>query len=192
MRIIAGIARGRHLYTPRGLQTRPTLDKVRGALFNILAEVVPGSKVLDLFAGTGALGIEALSRGAWYCLFLEKERLALEAIKRNLRTAGLEPRARVLKIDVFKSLAYLESCQTGFELVLAGPPYRVLEEEKDRERLFRLFEELAGHGILHPPGIVVLEHRGKSGEMPLRLGTLCLFDQKTYGDTVLSLWHMLK
>lgn len=190
MRIIAGVAKGRHLYSPKGLRIRPTLDKVREALFNILGEVVQGSSVLDLFAGTGAMGIEALSRGAETCLFVENYGPAVETIKKNLKISGLESKARVLKMDVFKALPLLSEKGEHFEIAFLDPPYSLLEKRRERERLFHLLEDLAQQGILSTPGIVALEHRKQRIETPECLGRLLRFDERIYDDTQLTFWRL--
>jgi 16S rRNA (guanine966-N2)-methyltransferase len=122
MRVIAGQFGGRRLVAPRGLATRPTSDRAREALFSILADV-RGARVLDLYAGTGALGIEAISRGAAHVLFIESARPALAVIRENLETLGIEKeRARVIGSPVARALG--EIAKSGpYDLVLADPPY---------------------------------------------------------------------
>jgi len=126
MRVIAGDARGRRLSAPRGLATRPTLARVRESMFSRLSVRLDfdGLRVLDLFAGTGALGIEALSRGAPHVTFVEAARAALTALRRNLDALGFAARARVLKSDVLRSLETLAGEDAQFDLVLLDPPYR--------------------------------------------------------------------
>ena len=121
MRVISGEFGGRKLVAPVGLSTRPTTDKVRQAVFNSLASmgVIEGATVADLFAGSGALGIEALSRGAESCVFVERDRAALNALRANLDTLGLEQRARVAATDV---IAYAPGI-TGVDIALIDPPY---------------------------------------------------------------------
>src|SRR3954454_8733814 len=121
MRVISGEFGGRKLIAPEGLSTRPTTDKVRQAVFNSLGSmgVLEGATVADLYAGSGALGIEALSRGADSCVFVERDRAALTALRANLKTLGLEDRARVAGSDV---LAYAPGI-TGVDIALIAPPY---------------------------------------------------------------------
>ena len=118
MRVIAGIYGGRRLQAPPGTDTRPTADRVREALFSILGDRVPDVRVLDLFAGSGALGIEALSRGAASAVFVERDRGALDALRRNLDAVGAD--AEVRREDVLRFLARPEGT---FDLVLCDPPY---------------------------------------------------------------------
>ena len=121
MRVVAGELRGRRIEAPRSDATRPTTDKVREAVFNALGslDVVDGARVLDLFAGTGAMGIEALSRGAAHCTFVESDRAALEVLRANLRSLGLESRATVVASDAVRAA----SSVAGIDLLVADPPY---------------------------------------------------------------------
>lgn len=121
MRVVAGELRGRPIVAPEGSATRPTTDKAREAVFNALGSlgVVEGAAVADLFAGSGALGIEALSRGAQSCVFVERDGRALSALRSNLANLGLEDRSRVVGSDVLSLVASL----TGLDLALADPPY---------------------------------------------------------------------
>jgi 16S rRNA (guanine966-N2)-methyltransferase len=123
MRVVAGSARGRALVAPEGTGTRPTSDRVREAIFNALFsldDAVAGARVLDLYAGTGALGIEALSRGAASATFVDRGRPALAAIEQNLRRTGLGDRAEVVRAD---ALDWLARTQAKYDLVLCDPPY---------------------------------------------------------------------
>lgn len=124
MRVVAGTARGRRLVTPPGTDTRPTTDKVREGMFNSLHSLgaVTGARVLDLFAGSGALGIEALSRGARHCTFVERARPALAALRTNLAATGLDDRADVVATDAASFLARRRA-GTHFDLALLDPPY---------------------------------------------------------------------
>ena len=120
MRVISGSARGLKLASPEGLDTRPTLDRVKEALFSILAPELRGAAVLDLFAGSGALGIEALSRGGERAVFVDKSPKAVAVIKKNLESSRLRERATILERD---SLDYLRDCGGGFDLIFLDPPY---------------------------------------------------------------------
>ncbi len=126
MRVIAGDARGRKLSAPRGLATRPTLARVRESMFSRLSVRLDfrGLRVLDLFAGTGALGIEALSRGAGHVTFVDSARPAISALRRNLNALGFADRARVIRGDVVRTIEALAAQDERFGLVLLDPPYR--------------------------------------------------------------------
>lgn len=121
MRVVAGDLRGRHISAPDGLDTRPTTDRVREAVFNSLVSlgVVDGARVVDLFAGTGAMGIEALSRGAAHCRFVERDRRAVAVLKDNLRNLGLEARATVVTADATVDVRSMPAA----DLALVDPPY---------------------------------------------------------------------
>ncbi len=146
MRVITGVARGRRLREPDNYDIRPTTDKVKESMFNIVQFSVPGARVLDLFAGTGQLGIEALSRGAAECVFVDRSPEALKIVRENLSATGLEGAAKVLKYD---SIAYLESAK-GFDLVLLDPPYAT-------DLLEKAIKILGGFDILNKNGIMICE-----------------------------------
>lgn len=154
MRIIAGTAGGIPLKVPQG-DTRPTTDRVREALFSMLADSVPGASVLDLFAGSGSLGLEALSRGAASALFVEQNRAASEVLKGNLRKTRLQG-AVVRQADVFKTLADLaQSAPRTFTLIFADPPYTHRATDTDFTRA--LLESAHLPLLLAPGGDFVLE-----------------------------------
>jgi 16S rRNA (guanine966-N2)-methyltransferase len=153
MRVIAGAAGGIQLDVPKS-GVRPTMDRVKAAIFSSLGELVIGARALDLFAGTGALGIEALSRGAASALFVEEDAAAVSAIERNLARTKFEGRVR--KQDVF---AFLRSAQPPepFRLIFADPPYEKTKSGEAFTRLLLESSELAG--LLEPSGVFVLEKR---------------------------------
>ena len=122
MRVIAGSARRLNLVTPKGNNTRPTSDKIKETLFNIIANSLYNVNCLDLFSGSGGIGIEALSRGAAHCTFIEKDKSAISCIKKNLDTTHFTDKARVLPYDVLASLHNLDS-RGGFDIVFMDPPY---------------------------------------------------------------------
>lgn len=137
MRVIAGTARRILLKTVEGLDTRPTTDRIKETLFNILQPDLPGARVLDLFSGSGALGIEAMSRGARYCVFAEKAPEAVKCIQVNLEATHLKDQARVMNTDVLSALCRLDGAEKPFDLVLMDPPYR---KGLELEALARLAE----------------------------------------------------
>lgn len=123
MRVIAGTARSLPLKTAAGLDTRPTTDRIKETLFNIIQEEISGSRFLDLFSGSGAIGIEALSRGAEYAVFVEKNRAALSCIQENLQFTKLEGRARIIGSDCIYALHSLEREKKPFQVIFMDPPY---------------------------------------------------------------------
>ncbi len=148
MRVITGSARGRRLKELEGMETRPTTDRVKEGLFNILQCDIEGRRVLDLFAGTGQLGIECLSRGAALAVFVDRRADAVKLVRENLAVTGLRDRARVMQGD---SLEYLRSSREKFDLVFLDPPYQA-------GLLEPALEMIAGFDILNPHGIIVAEH----------------------------------
>jgi 16S rRNA (guanine966-N2)-methyltransferase len=173
MRVIAGAHRGRRLQAPKGSDTRPTSDRVREALFSIIGDV-EGTRVLDLYAGSGALGIEALSRGAAEVVFVESGRQAVEAIRANLRAVG-DPDAMIWVGD---ALAYLRNADPDapFDLVFADPPY------SSATRVGGKLSELLPP-LLTETSLTVTESDKRT---PLEL-TLPLVDERTYGDTRIAI-----
>ena len=144
MRVIAGSARGRRLKELQGMDTRPTTDKVKESLFNIIQFDLEGRRVLDLFGGTGQLGIEALSRGSAHCTFVEKRRDAVVLLRDNLKSVGFEAQARVVQGD---ALAFLTGCREKFDVILLDPPYHTDLMDRAIESIL-MFDILAEHGII--------------------------------------------
>jgi 16S rRNA (guanine966-N2)-methyltransferase len=171
VRVVAGAYRGRRIDAPSGRSTRPTSDRVREALFSILAGAVDGAHVLDLFAGSGALGIEALSRGAADVVFVDSDRRAVATVHRNLEAVGVD--APVHRRDAFEWLAGAEG---SFDLVFADPPYS--SASRAGERLSELLPPL-----LTETSLTVTESDKRD---PLLL-TLPLADERTYGDTRIAI-----
>ncbi len=154
MRIIAGKFKGRRLKMLKGLQIRPTSDRVREALFSILGDMVEGSRVLDLFAGSGALGLEALSRGAEEVVFVEKDRDARAIIRDNITALAMDASCEVIPGDYRNILKRLGNKGSSFDLILADPPYQDTETGT-AENLLSLIVEF---GTLRKNGLVVIEH----------------------------------
>jgi len=144
MRVISGSARGRRLRELQGMETRPTTDKVKESLFNIIQFDIPGRKVLDLFGGTGQLGIEALSRGAAGCTFVEQRRDAVRLIQENLKECRLEDKARVVPGE---ALAFLSSCREKFDVIFLDPPYHTDLMDRALELVTKI-DILSEHGII--------------------------------------------
>jgi 16S rRNA (guanine(966)-N(2))-methyltransferase RsmD len=182
MRVVAGSAKGRLLVAPKGYQARPTLQRVKESVFNILAGRICDAVVLDLFAGAGSLGIEALSRGASRCVFVDSDRRCTRAIERNLQTTELSDRARVHTMDVYRAVDMLGGFGSRFDLIFADPPY-----EKGHE--LALLLRLSEGRLLSPRGTVVLEHSRRT-ETPAEIGRLVRDSVRTYGDTYVSLYSI--
>ena len=144
MRIISGSARGRKLKEPQGLDTRPTTDKVKESLFNIIQFELEGRRVLDLFAGTGQLGLEALSRGAEHCTFVDRRQEAAALVRENIGLCRFEDRAQVVQEE---AQAFLRACRERFDVVFLDPPYKTDLLDQCVEKITR-FDILREHGII--------------------------------------------
>lgn len=178
MRVIAGKAKGARLTVPKGLDVRPTLDRVRESLFSILAPRIEGARFLDLFAGTGANGIEALSRGAKACTFVDSDARACETIRRNLEKTHLSQLAEVCLLTLPDAIPRLAERRTQYEVVFADPPYNFTQYGA----LFRAIERSR---LLAPNGIVVVEHAART-EMLEIIEDFKRTRRADYGDTALS------
>ena len=154
--MIAGTYRSRTIEAPRGMATRPTSDRMRERLFNILAPSIAGARVADLFAGSGAIGIEALSRGAEFVLFAEKAPAAVEAIRANLAKLSIRSGFRIAEASV---IAALRKQETPFDVVFLDPPY---EQAADYGETLRILSQDAGR-LLAPDAIVIVEHHASRG-----------------------------
>lgn len=182
MRVTGGQVRGRHLAPLKGLQIRPSSDLVRQAIFNLIGQDIPGIMVLDLFAGTGSLGIEALSRGALGTLFIDRSIQAIKLINKNLQRCGYEAVGSSMKKDLGRGMprnrAFLKN---RFGLVFMDPPY-------GKGFIPPLLKELSERKILSPSSIVVTES-SKIDTLPASLRELQQVDRRTYGETKISIYH---
>jgi 16S rRNA (guanine966-N2)-methyltransferase len=179
IRVIAGSYRGRRLHAPRGKATRPTSARVREALFSILGDL-SGSRVLDLYAGSGALGIEALSRGAQSVVFVEHDRAAVACIRENLAAIGASERARVLPVRV--SAAFSALGDEPFELVFCDPPW------DDLEAAVGALEKLAASRHVAGAARLVLEHSARDSNPDV--SGLVAVDRRRWGDTAVSFFEL--
>ncbi len=177
MRVIAGQAKGHNLKAPEGLATRPTSDKVKGSLFSMLTGSVYGSRVLDLFAGSGALGIEALSRGSESCVFIDMEKDAISCINANLEHTKLSAKSKVLKTD---SIKFLETCTGTFDVIFIDPPYN----KGLAEKALKIIEQ---RELLAPNGVVSVERDEIEGEIKGILKLNCIKNKK-YGRISLKIY----
>jgi 16S rRNA (guanine966-N2)-methyltransferase len=178
LRVIGGSLGGRRLRGPPRSGVRPTTDRVREALFEILGDSIEGARVLDLFSGTGALGIEALSRGAVYCDFLESDPKACEVIRENLTRTGLLDSARLWPLPVVRALPRL---QGPYDLVVADPPYEYDRAESE------LTDAVTG-GLLAEDGMFVVEHSQRR-TWPGHLAGKPQLTSRRYGDTRVTIFR---
>jgi 16S rRNA (guanine(966)-N(2))-methyltransferase RsmD len=182
MKIIGGEGKGRRLKSPAGAQTRPTGGRVKQTLFDILAPCLPGARFLDLFAGSGAVGLEALSRGASEVVFVDEGRAAVAALLQNLQALRARPpRARALQRSVTAALAELEAAGAEFDIVFLDPPYESPLYEP-------VLERLAESPLLAAGATVVAEHFHKR-PLPERIGSLVRGREKRIGDHRLTFYR---
>ncbi|HEU5319110.1 MAG TPA: 16S rRNA (guanine(966)-N(2))-methyltransferase RsmD [Chloroflexota bacterium] len=177
MRVIAGEARGVPLIAPRGLETRPTSDKVKGAIFDSLGDAGSSGRVLDLFAGSGALGIEALSRGADHCDFVDRAAAACKTIATNLAKTRMTDRAAIHATPVDR---FLDRAGAAYDLILMDPPYALAG-------LDRFVTQIAASPLAGPGTVLVVEHSSRRVPPP-GAGCLALTKTRVHGDTAFSVY----
>jgi 16S rRNA (guanine966-N2)-methyltransferase len=175
VRLIAGQYGGRIIAAPDSQRTHPMSERVRGALFNIMASELEGADVLDVFAGTGALGLEALSRGASHAVFVERDKLAQKILQENITTLNIGDRAKLVKTTVSNWLETTE--EKTFDVIFADPPYH----DPQFSTIHKLF------GLLKPGGYMVLSHPGR-GEVPIQTG-IVVVDNRSYGNAYLTFFR---
>lgn len=181
MRIISGTLRGKKLLPLRGMKIRPTTDFVRESIFNILADRVAGTAVLDLFSGTGSLGIEALSRGGASAVFVDNYRQAIDSIKRNLAACRLEPQGQVIKRDILRGLGFLKTTGSTFDLVFMDPPY-------EEGLVLKTLELLARCHCVSLHAWVVVEH-SLHEQIPRKVESFHQIKERKYGNTLVSFYE---
>lgn len=178
MRIITGSAKGIKLIAPQGLGTRPTADRIKESLFNILGNIVIDAQVLDVFAGTGNLGFEALSRGAKSAVFIDSSSESIEIIKENARRTKLDDYCQICKNDVLRVLDRFSQAGQLFDLIFCDPPY-------NKGYIHAVLEKIDKHPILRPRGILVMEH-SKHEKISDEWNTLEMKRVERYGETLIS------
>jgi 16S rRNA (guanine966-N2)-methyltransferase len=181
MRIIGGQLKGRKLKVAEAKGLRPTTDRVRSAVFNILRMDYSEKRVLDLFAGTGAMGIEAISRGALDAVFVDSGRDSVKMLRRALKEFGITEQGRIMNKKASPALKLLEADEQKFDLVFMDPPYKSVEAEK-------VLKQLAGLDVLKDEAVIVVEH-GNDKEMPEDISRLKQYDQRRYGGTTVTFYE---
>lgn len=189
MRVISGRVGGMRLECPSGDDVRPVPEMAREAIFNILRDDVEGVTVLDVFAGVGTMGIEALSRGAEWCVFVERSARALKALEKNLAHTRLAEFCDVLQRDAFRCMAALEGCGRRFDLVFVCPPFPFYREVARREALVALLAELGTCGLLNEAAQVILQHE-KRGAMDELVPGLTLAQQRVWGRNLFNFYAL--
>lgn len=184
MRVISGIAKNKRLKAPTGMKTRPITDMIKEALFNVLGSNIENKYFLDLFSGSGSVGIEALSRGAYKAVFVDSSNAAVKVIKENLLHCNLMDRAEIYCNDVFKALEILERRGCKFQYIFVDPPFT-------NEGIFiKVITALDGFNILEDNGVLVIRsHKGK--DMPDKLQTIYKDRCKNYGESTLHYYHLM-
>lgn len=181
MRVIAGTAKGTPLKAVPGLNTRPTTDKVKEAIFSMIGPYFDGGAALDLFAGTGGLGIEALSRGADRVVFIDADRRAIAVVRRNVEAAGVAERSEIYCNTAERALRVLEKRGTAFRYVFLDPPYRMKNADG-------LMAEMEARGLLEAGAVIVVEHAADC-LYPEAVGGLKRRRLAQYGETAVSIYH---
>jgi 16S rRNA (guanine(966)-N(2))-methyltransferase RsmD len=181
MRVIAGEYRGRRLDRIEGTDIRPTSDKVKESLFNILGNSVLESRFLDLFGGTGGIGIEALSRGAKNVVFIDSSAKSIKVLKGNLEKLNIKDNVEVFNTDYSTAISKLNKYGKEFDIIFIDPPYRVGAAQD-------ALREIDKHPILAGSGVVIVEHDTRD-ELPDSVGRLCMYRSKQYGNTTLSFYE---
>ncbi len=183
MRVISGTLKGRRLTAPAGMATRPTADRIKESMFNIIAGSIQEKVVLDLFAGTGALGIEALSRGAASAVFVDQAKTALSAIRRNIRNLDLEAKSRVIHWNILKNLNCLMAERRPFDLVFMDPPY-------EKKTIAGTMAALLSCGMLASSARIVVEHSTRE-PISSPMSPWVLADQRRFGKTLVSFMDIM-
>ncbi len=181
MQVIGGSKKGHKLFWPAKHHIRPMRDIVRSALFNVLGDLVTDSRFLDLFAGTGSVGIEALSRGAKRCVFVDHAPEAIKLIRKNLEALNFKEKACVMKLDVFEAIERLSAEGERFDLIFIGPPYH-------RRLAHKTLMALSQHALLDKEGIIITEIFKKE-ELDAEYSHLVLMDEHQYGDNQLLFYR---
>ncbi|MEF9933663.1 MAG: 16S rRNA (guanine(966)-N(2))-methyltransferase RsmD [Clostridium sp.] len=178
MRIISGSAKGRKLKTPEGLDTRPTSDRVKQSVFNIILKHIFDARVLDLFGGTGNLGIESISRGCENCVFCEENKKSFEILKENVKTLGFEDKASIYNRDGFKVLKQLADENKQFDVIFLDPPYGKGLVEKSIGEIHRF-------NLLSDDGIIIAEYDNVDNLVE-KIGDITVYRTEKYGRIRIS------
>lgn len=181
VRVVAGSAKGRPLKSVPGMGTRPTTDKVKEAIFSMIGPYFDGGTVLDLFAGTGGLGIEALSRGMGRAVFIDMESKSIETVKANLKSTGFESNAEIYRNEAGRAIKALEKRKYIFDLVFLDPPYRMKNGDA-------LMTEMATRGLLSTGALLVLEYES-SYSYPEEITEFLHLRTAKYGETAVSIYE---
>ena len=179
LRVISGKSRGLKLNTPENMDIRPTTDRVKEAMFNIISPYIYGSNILDLFAGSGALGVEALSRGAELCYFVDSSKTSMNVTKSNIKKARLEDGAVTINSSYEKAIDRILMNKVKFDVIFVDPPYY-------EGYFIDVIKKIDSTDILKDDGIIVVEHDVKT-EIPEEIGRIYISKEKKYGKTMVTI-----
>lgn len=182
MRVVSGELKGRTLKAVPGTSTRPTTDKVKESLFNMIGPYFSGGLGLDLFAGSGGLGIEALSRGLEKVIFVDREGKAIHIINENLKSCDLEDRAEVYRNDAIRALKAIQKREINFNYIFLDPPYK-------KQQLVKLLEMIDKEKLVHEDGVIVCEHASDI-QLPEGIGALKQVRNEKYGIIGITLYKL--
>lgn len=180
MRVVAGSLKGRSIKAVKGTNTRPTTDKVKESIFNIIGPYFDGGMALDLFGGSGNLGIESLSRGIDKVIFVDKEGIAINTIKENVKELRLEDRVEIYRNDAFRALKALVKREIQFDLILLDPPYK-------GQKINEIIEFVHEHQLLAPGGLIMAECLKEDG-LNVVVGDIEQIKREIYGITAISIY----
>ncbi|MDP4161557.1 MAG: 16S rRNA (guanine(966)-N(2))-methyltransferase RsmD [Bacillota bacterium] len=181
MRVVSGICKGRPLKAVPGNTTRPTTDKVKEALFNMIGPYFDGGLALDLFAGSGGLGIEALSRGVDLSIFVDREPKAIQTIHENINACGFEAKSEVYRNDADRALKALKKREIAFDYIFLDPPYK-------KQQLVSLMEKIDEQLLLKEDGLIVCEH-SFDVELPPSIRSLTQVKYERYGIIAITIYQ---
>jgi len=184
MRVISGTCKGRPLKAVRGNGTRPTTDKVKETMFNVIGPYFSGGKGLDLFAGSGGLGIEALSRGLDHVIFVDRDANAIQTIYHNLALCNMEEKSEVFRNSAERALKAILKRKLQFDLIFLDPPYR-------KQKLEELLNFIESKNLIAPSGIIICEH-STDVELPHKIGHLEQAKKGDYGSIGLTFFHRIE
>jgi 16S rRNA (guanine966-N2)-methyltransferase len=180
MRIITGIAKGRKIIAPEGMDTRPTSDRVKESVFNIISKKIYGARVLDVFSGTGNLGLEAISRGADWCTFVEKNKITYKILLQNINNLGFKEKCDTYNRDAFDVLEMLGKNSGKYDIIFLDPPYSNGLVEK-------AIIEINAKGFMSDEGIIMSEY-DENDVIPENLNGIKIYRTEKYGRTKISFW----
>lgn len=178
MRVITGTAKGKRLLTPKDERVRPTTDRIKETLFNIINPYVRDAVIIDCFAGTGGIGIEALSRGARQAYFIDNHRESIQLIRKNLEIAQLEEKGRILPTEASSALISLANKNTKADIIFMDPPYHL-------NSISGLIEIISQNNLLAEDGIIIAEHDNRI-KLSDKIASFIKIDQRVYGTTIMS------